>query len=233
MLRVEIITLFPEMFTSVLNVSILGRAVEKGLLKVTFNNIKDYPVNNAGRIDDYPYGGGSGMVFRPEPVFRAVRKSKEGLPDSKVIFFTPQGKKMDQAASESFTSEKPLILLCGHYKGMDQRIRDTLVDEEISIGDYVLTGGELPAMVFLDSVTRLLPGVIGDISSAGDDSFSNGLLGYPLYTRPEEFEGMKVPPVLLSGNHDEIKKWKKEASLLNTEKNRNDLIKLRRGVSYE
>ena len=224
-MKVEIVTLFPEMFKSVLECSILKRAIDDGHLTVSFSCIKDFPLSSYGQVDDTPYGGGAGMVLRPEPLFSSIERSKEKLKKAKVVFLTPQGKTLTHEKSMEFSKEEEIILLTGHYKGIDQRVRDNLVDEEISIGDYVLTGGELPAMVFIDSVTRLIPKVLGNIESAMDDSFAKKLLGYPVYTKPEEYRGFKVPDVLLSGHHENIRKWKKEKSIEITKKVRPDLLK--------
>jgi len=211
-MQASILSLFPEAMHSPLAASILKRAQEKGLLQVDLVNIRDYSADKHQQVDDIPYGGGAGMVLKPQPLFNcleAVQKKNKGP----VIYLTPSGKRLTQSRVERLAKQQALILLCGHYEGIDQRVIDTLVDEEISIGDYVLTGGELPALVLLDAVTRLLPGVISSEESHQQESFTQAFgrkREYPHYTRPAEFKGMKVPEVLLSGNHAEIEKWRKE-----------------------
>lgn len=212
-MRFDILTLFPEMFSSYMSESILKRAQKDGLLEINFHNIRDYSKDKHKKVDDTPYGGGAGMVMTPQPLYDCIshiKKSNKGP----VIFMTPQGQKLSHTRAKRFAkSHDSLILLCGRYEGMDQRIRDTLVDHEVSIGDYVLTGGELPAMIFVDVVMRFVPGVLGDEDSAEEDSFSRRLGGkkeYPHYTKPAIFKGMEVPKVLRSGNHAEIEKWRKK-----------------------
>ncbi len=223
-MRIDILTLFPEMFEPILGNSILGRAREKGILTINPINIREFAKNKHRQTDDYPYGGGPGMVMSPQPLFDAFYHVLDGSPDAKVIYFTPQGKTLNQEMAKEYARQSHLVLLCGHYEGVDQRVIDRFVDEEISIGDYVLTGGELPSMVFIDCVSRLIPGVLGSDLSAQDESFSNGLLEYPHYTRPQTYEGMSVPEVLLSGHHEKIDRWRKKESLRNTLIKRPDLL---------
>ena len=220
-MKFDVLTLFPEMF-EVLNQSILGKAQEKNLIDINLINIRDFSKDKHKKVDDTPYGGGAGMVMRADVVYDAF-KSVE-TPNSKLIYLTPQGKPLNQAKVEELAKNEHLILLCGHYEGIDQRVIDKIVDEEISIGDYVLTGGEIPAMVLIDSVSRYIEGVIKS-DSKEEESFSQGLLEYPQYTRPEEFEGQKVPEVLLSGHHQKIEKWRKEQAIKITLNKRPDLIK--------
>ncbi len=212
-MRFDICTLFPDTFTSYLGDSILKRAQDEGLLKVHFHNIRDYSKDKHKKVDDTPYGGGAGMLMTAQPLFDCITAVKK-LNSGPVIFMTPQGQKLTHTRTKRFAkSNESLILLCGRYEGIDQRIRDLLVDEELSIGDYVLTGGELAAMVVVDAVSRFIPGVLGDSDSAEEDSFSRRLGGkkeYPHYTKPATFEGLEVPAVLRSGNHAEIAKWRKE-----------------------
>ena len=219
-MKFDVLTLFPEMFKC-LNESILGRAIEKDLININLINIRDFSKDKHKKVDDTPYGGGAGMVMRADVVYDAYKSVQNE--NAKVIYLTPQGKKLDQKKVEELSKEKHLILLCGHYEGIDQRVIDKIVDEEISIGDYVLTGGELPAMVLIDSVSRYVEGVLSE-SSTNEESFSQGLLEYPQYTRPETFEGVKVPEILLSGHHENIKKWREEKSLENTKLKRPDLL---------
>ena len=218
----DVLTLFPEMFSS-LNESMIGRAVKNKKININIVNIRDFSENKHKKVDDTPYGGGAGMVMMPDVVYRAYN-SLENKKNKKVIYMSPQGKKLDQKKVLELSKENHLIILCGHYEGIDQRVLDKIVDEEISIGDYVLTGGELPAMVLIDSVSRYVEGVLKK-DSIKEESFSENLLEYPQYTRPEVFEGEKVPDVLLSGNHKEIEKWRKEKSLEITKKKRPDLLK--------
>ena len=221
-MKFSILTLFPEMF-EILSSSIIGRAKEKGIIEIETINIRDFSKNKHKKVDDTPYGGGAGMVMMPDVVYDAYKSVKtEG---AKVIYLSPQGKTLTQGKVKSLSKEKHLILLCGHYEGIDQRVLDEIVDEEISIGDYVLTGGELPSMVLIDAVSRYIDGVINK-ESIQEESFSNeeNLLEYPQYTRPEEFHGVKVPEILLSGHHENIEKWRKEKSLEITKNKRPDLI---------
>ncbi|MFC1887908.1 tRNA (guanosine(37)-N1)-methyltransferase TrmD [Candidatus Cloacimonadota bacterium] len=221
-MKIEILTLFPQLFENFLQESMIGIAAEIGAIEVQVTNIRDFAHDKHKTTDDYPYGGGAGMVMKPEPVFEAVQSVKDNN-KTPVIYFTPQGKLLDQNMVNQFSKLDKVILLCGHYKEIDQRIRDLVVTEEISIGDYVLSGGEIPAMVFIDSVSRLQEGVLGDIDSALSDSHQQNLLGCPHYTRPPEFKGLKVPEVLLSGNHAKIDEWRKKKSQEITSKVRPDL----------
>lgn len=218
----DILTLFPEMFEP-LNMSIIGRAMKNNLIKINLINIRDFSKDKHKKVDDTPYGGGAGMVIRPDVVYDAY-KSIKNKENAKVIYMSPQGKKLNQQKVENLSKQNHLIILCGHYEGIDQRVLDKIVDEEISIGDYVVTGGELPAMVLIDSISRYVNGVISD-DSRNEESFSNNLLEYPQYTRPEVFEGIKVPEILLSGHHENINKWRKEKSIEITSKKRPDILK--------
>ena len=220
-MKFDVLTLFPEMFSS-LEQSIIGRAVENGQISINLINIRDFSTDKHKKVDDTPYGGGAGMVMMPDVVYSAYESLESS--DAKVIYMSPKGKTLNQEKVEELSKESHLIILCGHYEGIDQRVLDKIVDEEISIGDYVLTGGEIPAMVLIDSVSRYVKGVLKE-DSIKEESFSNGLLEYPQYTRPEIFQGERVPEVLLSGNHQEIDKWRKEKSLEITKKNRPDLLK--------
>ena len=220
-MQFDVLTLFPEMFSS-LNESIIGRAKKNKQININLVNIRDFSENKHNKVDDTPYGGGAGMVMMPDVVYRAY-KSLNNKDNAKVIYMSPQGKTLNQKKVVELSKEEHLIILCGHYEGIDQRVLDKIVDEEISIGDYVLTGGELPAMVLIDSVSRYVEGVLNE-DSIKEESFSNGLLEYPQYTRPEVFEGMKVPEILLSGNHQRIDEWRKEQSLELTKKKRPDLL---------
>ena len=221
-MKFDVLTLFPEMF-STLNESIIGRAIENDLININLINIRDFSKDKHKNVDDTPYGGGAGMVIRPDVVYDAYQSVKDD--DAKVIYMSPQGKVLNQKKVVELSKEKHLILLCGHYEGIDQRVLDEIVDEEISIGDYVLTGGEIPAMVLIDSVSRYVEGVISE-ESTSEESFSNNnnLLEYPQYTRPEVFNGVKVPEVLISGHHENIRKWREEQSLQITKKKRPDLL---------
>lgn len=221
----DIITIFPEMFRAYLGESILKRAIQKGLLDVKIYDIRDFTTDKHRSVDDYPYGGGSGMVMKVEPIYNAVQAIKADGIERLVIMMSPQGRTFDQKRAETFASvQKRALFICGRYEGIDERVRQHLVDEEISIGDYVLTGGELAALVIIDSSARLAPGVLGDDTSSVEESFSWGILDYPHYTRPPEFRGMKVPEALLSGNHKEISKWRRKKALEKTLAQRPDLI---------
>jgi len=222
-MRIDILTLFPEMFES-LEASLLGKAQEKGLIEINVINIRDFSEDKHKKCDDYPFGGGSGMLMTPQPIYSALTSIK-GYEKAYKIYLSPRGTVYSQQKVKELANFDHLILLCGHYEGVDQRIIDLLIDEEISIGDYVLTGGELPAMVIVDSVSRFLPGVLGNGESVEDESFSNGLLEYPQYTRPAEFMGIKVPEVLLSGHHQKVDEWRKEESEKITKKRRPDILK--------
>ncbi|MCX7626743.1 MAG: tRNA (guanosine(37)-N1)-methyltransferase TrmD [Candidatus Sumerlaeaceae bacterium] len=224
---IEVLTLFPEMFEGVLGTSMLKRAQEKGLVKIKVRNIRDFTTDRHHVADDAPYGGGPGMVLKPEPVAAAIETClAENAPTPMCrVYLTPDGESWSQQLAEEFSQLPGLVLLCGHYEGIDQRIRDHFIDREISIGDYVLTGGEIPAMVIIDSVVRLLPGVLGNEESSRNDSFSgNGLLDYPHYTRPADFRGHKIPEILLSGHHKKIEQWRRQRSLEKTWRRRPDLL---------
>ena len=225
-MKIEILTLFPELFETFQSSSILGRAVERNLVAIRTHNIRDFAANKHKQADDYPYGGGAGMVMMPQPLSDSIQHVLSNYPEEKpkVIYLSPQGKVLIQALAQQLSEEPAMVLLCGHYEGIDQRIIDKYVDMEISIGDYVLTGGELPAMVLIDCITRLLPGVLGSAESILEESHTAGLLEYPQYTRPAEFDGMEVPSVLLSGNHKEIDQWRRQQSLINTLRKRPDLL---------
>jgi len=222
-MKFDILTLFPDMFNEILGTSILGRAVATGRLEFNVVNIRDFAGNKHNRVDDYPYGGGAGMVMQVGPIRDAVH-SLELENEIPVIYLTPKGKRLNQKIVEDFAKHDRIVLLCGHYEGVDQRVLETVVTEEISIGDYVLTGGELPAMILIDAVSRLQTGVLNKNESHEEDSFSNGLLEYPHYTRPSDFEGRVVPDVLLSGNHKLIDQWRLDESIKLTIERRPDLI---------
>lgn len=222
-MRIDIFTLFPEMFAGVLSSSILGKAREKELVDFYVTNFRDFSESKHGTVDDTPYGGGGGMVLKPEPLFRAV-EALAGENKPRVILMCPQGVPYNQKLAEELAQEEHLVFICGHYEGYDERIREHLVTDEISIGDYVLTGGELAAMVVIDSVVRLQPGALGNQTSAVEDSFSTGLLEYPHYTRPAEFRGWRVPDILLSGHHANIERWRLKESLRRTKARRPDLL---------
>lgn len=222
-MRFDIITIFPDAVKTFLNESILKRAQENKKVQFFVHNLRDYTLDKHKKVDDKPFGGGPGMVMGPQPIFDAVKKIK-GRKAVKVILMCPTGTKLTQKKARELAKEKNLILICGHYEGVDERVRTHLVDECISIGDYVLTGGELPALVLVDSVARLISGVLGREESLHEESFDQNLLEYPQYTRPANFRGIKVPDMLLSGHHLEIKKWRKEQSLLKTKKHRPDLL---------
>lgn len=226
-MRIDVLTLFPEMFSGVFGTSILGKARDKGIVSFNTVNFRDYANNKHGTVDDMPYGGGGGMVLKAEPIFGAVEhvvSERSGEKPPRIILMCPQGEPLSQRKARELAAEEHLIFICGHYEGYDERIREHLVTDELSIGDYVLTGGELPAMVVIDTVVRLLPGVLGNETSAVTDSFSDGLLEYPHYTRPAEFRGWKVPDALLSGHHAEIGKWRRRQSLARTLARRPELL---------
>ncbi len=221
----HVLTLFPDMIRDGFQTSITGRAAEKGLLSLTTVNIRDFSVNKHNRVDDYPYGGGAGMVMQAEPVYLAYESVAEKLPKKpRVLYMSPQGKVFNQRMAEELAGEEELVFLCGHYEGIDERVLEEIVTDEVSIGDYVLTGGELPALVIMDAVSRLLEGVLHNEESAQFDSFSDNLLEYPQYSRPEEWRGKKVPPILLSGHHANVEKWRREQSLMRTRERRPDLL---------
>jgi tRNA (guanine37-N1)-methyltransferase len=223
-MQFDVFTLLPEIFPPYLDSSILQRARQRGLIDVRIHNIRDYTHDKHHTTDDTPYGGGGGMVMKPEPMFEAVESilgPESGVP---VILLTPQGRVFNQSLAQELARHKKIILICGRYEGVDERIRQHLATDEISIGDYVLTGGEIPALILIDAISRLLPDVLGDPTGAEDDSHSNGLLEYPHYTRPPEFRGESVPDILMSGDHAKIAKWRREQSLLRTLKRRPDLL---------
>jgi len=226
-MKFHILTLFPEMFDGTFSSSILKRAREHGLIEINLVNIRDFSTNKHHTVDDAPYGGGAGMVMGPEALFGAVKHvaRETGTAPRRVILMCPQGRPFSQLLAGALAREKNLVLICGHYEGVDERVRETLVTDEISIGDYVLTGGELPAMVVVDAVARLVPGVLGEAASAEEESFCGGLLEYPHYTRPREYRGHEVPEILLSGHHEEIRKWRRRQSLLRTLERRPELLK--------
>lgn len=225
-MRIDILSLFPAMFDGPFGDSIIRRAVENGILDINITNPRDFAEGKHQQVDDTPFGGGSGMVMKPEPVFRAVRHVKENtdFANRRVLLMSPEGSVFNQAKARELAQYDQLIFICGHYEGFDARISENLADEIISIGDFVLTGGELPAMMITDAVARMLPGVLGSEESAPTDSFYNGLLEHPQYTRPREFEGLSVPEILLSGDHAKIAQWRREKSLEITLKNRPDLL---------
>lgn len=220
-MKISVLTLFPDMF-SIFNHSIIGKAQEKGLVNIECFNIRDYTNHKNKKVDDYPYGGGAGMVMAPQPIVDTIRECKKNNP-GKVIFLGPRGKQFNHGLSKELAKEDNLIFICGHYEGIDERVYQH-IDMEISLGDFILTGGEMAAIPVIDSILRLKPGVLGKEESFMDESFSNGLLEYPQYTRPEEFEGVKVPEVLLSGHHENIRKWRRKESLIATREKRKDLF---------
>lgn len=218
-------TLFPEMVSQGLHESIIGRAVDRGVISLEAVNIRDYADNEYGKVDDYPYGGGAGMVMQAEPIYRAYRAVSDRLEKPpRVLHMTPQGKVFTQQMAQEFAKEEDLIFLCGHYEGIDERVLEEIVTDNVSIGDYVLTGGELPAMVMVDAISRMVPGVLSNRESAMFDSFQDGLLEYPQYSRPRQWRGREVPEILLSGHHANVEKWRREQSLLRTKERRPDLL---------
>lgn len=224
----HVLTLFPEMIDQGVRTSITGRAIEKGVISLELVNIRDYTKDKHKKVDDYPYGGGAGMLMQAQPVYDAflsVTKNLKGRMRPRVIYMAPQGRTFHQQMARELACEEDLIILCGHYEGIDQRVLDTIVTDYVSIGDYVLTGGELPAMVMIDAVSRMVPGVLGNEDSGETESFSNYLLEYPQYSRPEEWNGQKVPEVLLSGNHEKVEEWRLTQSLERTKELRPDLYK--------
>ncbi|WP_170075557.1 tRNA (guanosine(37)-N1)-methyltransferase TrmD [Paraclostridium dentum] len=226
-MRFHIMTLFPEIFNSYMNESIMKRAVEKGIIEVNIYNIRDFSTNKHKKVDDYPFGGGAGMVMTPQPIYDTYKHiiDKFDIKDPRVVYLTPKGKVHNQNIASEMSTFEDVILLCGHYEGIDQRIIDSIVTDEISIGDYVLTGGELPALILIDSISRLIPGVLSQNESFEEESFKDDLLEYPHYTRPREFMGMEVPEVLLSGNHKKIDEWRHEKAIEITKERRPDLYK--------
>lgn len=225
MMKIDVLTLFPRMFEGPMGESIIGKAVNKGLLEINVSNFRDYSDNKHQSVDDYPYGGGAGMLLKVQPIYDNIKAIEQANTETKkrVILLDPAGKRFDQAMAEEFSNEEHLVFICGHYEGYDERIR-SLVTDEVSLGDYVLTGGELGAMVMIDATVRLLPDVLGNQTSAQTDSYSTGLLEHPQYTRPAEFNGMKVPEVLTNGNHKLIEEWQLKESLRRTYQRRPDLL---------
>lgn len=224
-MKFDVLTLFPEMFSAVLGDSIIGRAQDNGLLELNLVNIRDFSKDKHRKTDDYPFSGGGGMLMTPQPIYDAymsIAKDKKNKPHT--IYMSPQGTVFDQTKARELAELDEIVLLCGHYEGVDQRIIDMIVDEEISMGDFVLTGGEIPAMAVIDAVSRMIPGVLANEKSYGDESHFDGLLEYPQYTHPQEFMGIKIPEILISGHHKNIEKWKREQSLLITLKKRPDLL---------
>jgi tRNA (guanine37-N1)-methyltransferase len=228
-MRIDIVTIFPGMFDAVLGESMIKRAQANGKVKIYIHDLRDHTLDKHRKVDDRPFGGGPGMVMQPDPVFRAVeaiiKKVKSRSVKPHVVLLTPQGRTLSQKIAKKAALMKHLILICGHYEGVDERIRRKLADEELSVGDYVLTGGELPAMVFVDCIVRLLPGVLGEKKSLHFESFEGNLLEYPQYTRPADYRGMKVPAILLSGNHKDIEEWRKKQAVKRTKERRPDLLK--------
>ena len=223
-MRIDIITLFPELLRSPFEVSILKRAIKSKKAVINFHNLRDYAYNKNKQVDDYPFGGGAGMVMKIEPIDLCIRQLKKERTYDEVIYLTPDGEQLNQNISNNMSTKKNIIILCGHYKGVDQRVRDHLITREISIGDFVLSGGELAAAVLCDSIIRLIPGVLGDESSALTDSYQDGLLAPPIYTRPANYKGWEVPKVLTSGNTPEVEKWRESQALEKTKKTRPDLM---------
>lgn len=221
-MKIDVVSLFPQMVQSVLEHGILKRAIKNRILSVHLHQLREFAADQHRTVDDYPYGGGAGMILKPEPIFKAVESLRPKV-DSRIIFFTPQGQRLDQRLVEILSLEKHLILICGRYKGIDERVRFKLVTDEISVGDYVLSGGEIAAQILIDTIGRVLPSAIGDYQSAQDDSFSQDLLDHPHYTRPAEFRGMRVPEILLSGHHQRIQQWRYQKSLDRTNQRRPDL----------
>lgn len=222
----HVLTLFPEMIEQGMHTSIIGRAIAGGYLSIDAINIRDYAFNKHQKVDDYPYGGGAGMLMQAEPVYLAYESVQKKLGyRPRVVYLTPQGEVFHQTMAKELAKEKDLVFLCGHYEGIDERVLDEIVTDYVSIGDYVLTGGELPAMVMMDSISRMVPGVLSNQESGETESFAENLLEYPQYSRPEEWHGQKVPPVLLSGHHANIEAWRREQSILHTAKRRPDLLK--------
>ncbi|MBO4946487.1 MAG: tRNA (guanosine(37)-N1)-methyltransferase TrmD [Lachnospiraceae bacterium] len=224
-MKFHVMTLFPEMIMQGLSTSITGRAMKNNLIQIEAVNIRDFTTEKHGHVDDYPYGGGAGMVMQAEPIYRTWKHITDGLEKKpRVVYMTPQGQVFNQGLAEELAKEEDLIILCGHYEGVDERILEMIVTDHVSIGDYVLTGGELPAMVMIDCISRLVPGVLNNEVSAEFESFHENLLEYPQYTRPEEFMGMRVPDILLSGHHANIEKWRHEQSVKRTQERRPDLL---------
>jgi tRNA (guanine37-N1)-methyltransferase len=223
-MKIDILTIFPKMVEEPLKQSLIGKAWEKGIVKIHIHDIRDFAKDKHATVDDVPFGGGAGMVMKVEPLSLALESVLDNSSQAKVILTTPQGKRFNQKEAKKLSLEKHLVIICGHYKGVDERIKEFFPIEELSIGDYVLSGGEFASLVIVDAVVRLIPGVLGDFQSAQSDSFFEGILGYPEYTRPKEFKGIKVPEVLLSGNHEKIRLWRREEALRKTLKYRPDLL---------
>ncbi len=226
-MQIDVITIFPQMLERIIKESILKRAQQKNIVKINIHNLRDFALDKHSIVDDYSYGGGAGMVLKPEPIFRAVEKivgNRKRKRKVRIILLTPQGQTFNQAKAKELSQEEHLLFICGHYEGVDERVKENLITDEISIGDYVLTGGELPAMVIIDSLVRILPGVLNKIESFENDSFYQGLLDYPHYTRPRRFREKSVPALLLSGNHSQIKEWRRQKALKNTLNKRSDLL---------
>ena len=224
-MKFDVVTIFPRMIDAGLAEGVVGRGIERGLIDVAVHDLRDYTTDRHRSVDDLPYGGGPGMVMKPEPLARAVAdiRARRGAADA-VILLSPQGRRFDQAEAERLGRLSHVVLLCGRYEGMDERVRDLVASEELSVGDFVVSGGELPALIVIDAVSRLVPGVVGDEGSVEQDSFSRGLLDYPHYTRPAEFGGLQVPQVLLSGHHAEVRRWRKKAALQRTLERRPELL---------
>jgi tRNA (guanine37-N1)-methyltransferase len=225
MMRFDIITIFPEIFSEVFDFGIIRRAVETGLIGINVHDLRDFTFDRHKQVDDRPFGGGAGMVMKPEPLFRAVESVIGDESDANVLLLSPQGRLFDQATAAKYAKEQRLVLICGRYEGIDERVAENLITEEISIGNYVLSGGEIPAMVVVDAITRLIPGALGCDQSAERESFSNGMLDYPQYTRPADYRGRKVPEVLIGGNHAEIERWRRRKAIEKTLRRRPELIR--------
>ncbi len=224
-MRFHILTLFPDMVEQGLHTSIIGRAAQKGILSIEAVNIRDYTLNRHKKVDDYPYGGGAGMVMQAQPIFDAWQAVADRIGyRPRTVYLTPQGPTFHQGMAKEYAKEEDLVLLCGHYEGIDERVLEEIVTDYVSIGDYVLTGGELPAMVMVDAISRMVPGVLSNQESGSTESFEGNLLEYPQYSRPEEWRGKKVPPILLSGDHAKVDAWRREQSILRTKERRPDLI---------
>jgi tRNA (guanine37-N1)-methyltransferase len=231
-MRFDIVTIFPEIFRGVFEFGIIRRAVEAGLIEINLHDLRDYTFDRHRQVDDRPFGGGAGMVMKPEPMFRAIEAVTHAASDRTVVMLSPQGRLLTQPVVEELAGRKQVVLICGRYEGVDERVVEQLADDEISIGDYVLSGGEIPAMVVVDAVTRLIPGALGCNESAERESFADGLLDYPHYTRPAEYRGLKVPDVLIGGHHGEIEKWRRRKAMEKTLSRRPDLLE-RRALSED
>jgi tRNA (guanine37-N1)-methyltransferase len=231
-MRFDIVTIFPEIFRGVFEFGIIRRAVEAGLIEINLHDLRDYTFDRHRQVDDRPFGGGAGMVMKPEPLFRAIEAVTHAASDATVVMLSPQGRLLTQPVVEELAGRKQVVLICGRYEGVDERVVEQLADDEISIGDYVLSGGEIPAMVVVDAVTRLIPGALGCNESAERESFADGLLDYPHYTRPAEYRGLKVPDVLVGGHHGEIEKWRRRKAMEKTLSSRPDLLE-RRALSED